>query len=84
VLAVCINEITSQTKSSSNLDIYIIKLSYLLEVYLNSKASITCVSLDRLKFLITYLLEGLLLFLKLREREVETNKNNQLIDERTP
>ena len=38
-------------------------------IFLNSKASITCVSLDRLKFLITYLLKGLLLFLKLRERE---------------
>ena len=61
-------------------------------IFLNSKASITCVSLDRLKFLITYLLKGLLLFLKLkererereREREVETNKKNELIGERPP
>ena len=58
-------------------------------IFLNSKVSITCVSLDRLKFLITYLLKGLLLFfLKLkereREREVETNKNNELIGERPP
>ena len=40
-------------------------------IYLNSKASITCVSLDSLKFLITYLLKGLLLFLRERERERE-------------
>ena len=44
-------------------------------IYLNSKASITCVSLDRLKFLITYLLKGLLLFLKLRERERERERD---------